>query len=91
MALPRVRHNGDCVFGRPPDLLQFSHDPHIRFRKLVLPNHILGRFFTSQEERNVLGVRTQEESFLATSFLYRLARPHCDPWLHNHRRWDRIG
>jgi hypothetical protein len=73
MALPPVRHNGDCVFGRLL-LLQLSHDPHITFCRLFLPVHILGRFI-SQEERNLLGVRTQEESFLAAS-LYIAQHAH---------------
>ena len=46
-----------------PDLLQLSDNPHARFCELFLPIRIVG--FISQEQRNVLGVSTQEESFLA--------------------------
>ena len=65
VGVPQLRHNCDCVFGRLPDLFQVSDNPHIRFCKLFLPVRILG--FNGQEERNVFGVCTQEESFLAAS------------------------
>jgi len=60
MDFPLLGGNGNRIFGPLP-----SDNPHIRFRKLFSPLHIRG--FIGQEERNVLGVRTQEESFLAAS------------------------
>jgi hypothetical protein len=66
MAFPPLRHNGDRVFGRLPDLFQHSDNPHIPFCEFFFPALIPGRFI-SQEERNVFGVRAQEESFLAAS------------------------
>jgi hypothetical protein len=65
MDFPLLGGNGNRIFGPLPNLLQLSDNPHIRFRKLFSPLHIRG--FIGQEERNVLGVRTQEESFLAAS------------------------
>jgi hypothetical protein len=64
MDFPRLGGNGDRI-GSLPDLLQLSDNPHIRFSKLFLQILILGSI--TQEQRNVLGVRTQEESFLAAS------------------------
>jgi hypothetical protein len=66
IAFPPLRHDFDRIFGRFPDLFQVSDNSHFRFFKLFLPVQILG--FITQEERNVLAVGTQEESFLAASF-----------------------
>src|SRR3954447_12013440 len=65
MELPLPGRNGDRICGRLKDLLQFSDNPHIRFCELFLPGHILG--LLGQKQRDVLSVRTQEESFLAAS------------------------
>ena len=65
MDFPLLGRDGDRIFSPLSDLMQLSDDPHIRLCELFLPVHILG--FIGQEERNVLGVRTQEESFLAAS------------------------
>src|SRR3954471_14254531 len=62
MDFPRLGGNGDRI-GPLPDLLQLSDNPHARFSELFLPILIVG--FIRQEQRNILGVRPQEESFLA--------------------------
>src|SRR5687768_16261064 len=57
---------GGRVFGHLADVLQLAEDRHFRVTQFFV--HLLILYsFVCQEERNVLAVRTQEESLFAAS------------------------
>jgi hypothetical protein len=66
MAFSVLRNSGDGVFGRLPDLIQPFDNPHICFCQFFSQTRLFARSIR-QEQRNVFGVRTQEESFLGTN------------------------
>src|SRR5712672_3005637 len=66
MAFSVLRNNGDGVFDRLPDLIQPFDNPHICFCQFFSQTRLFTRSIR-QEQRNVFGVRTQEESFLGTN------------------------